>query len=162
MFKQHLILLYTVHYVSLYATKCSSRHWIFFWRCLSHRQPILWVPYRYESRSDIRVCVVGVSDVTCSLQGDVIRSEVHGRISMKSFLSNSPRLQIGLNDQVTVSQTRRHKAYGGGVHLDDCILHSGVDAETFERDATLAISPPEGEVTNTTLSPSALQRIEER
>ena len=74
---------------------------------------------------------------TISLQvsstGQILRSEITGKVMMKSLLSGMPECKFGLNDKLSMDQentggnnANRQAAYGGVV-LDDCSFHRYVE-----------------------------------
>lgn len=64
-----------------------------------------------------------------STNGTVLRSEVNGKVIMRSFLSGMPECKFGLNDKLIVD--KENSAAGGApsksgksaVELDDCTFH---------------------------------------
>jgi AP-2 complex subunit mu-1 len=69
--------------------------------------------------------------MTCQLSttGQVLRSEIVGRVMMKALLSGMPECKFGLNDKLSMDKegggTVNHSAVTktGGVELDDCSFH---------------------------------------
>lgn len=69
---------------------------------------------------------------TISLQvsstGQVLRSDIAGKVMMKSLLSGMPECKFGLNDKLSMDQEKNGapgqvKNASGGVELDDCSFH---------------------------------------
>ncbi len=76
-------------------------------------------------------------------QGNVLRSHIDGCIQMKSFLTGDAEIRLGLNEELTIG---RESSRLGGVVLDDCNFHESAEMENFEKDRSLSIMAPDGEV----------------
>jgi AP-2 complex subunit mu-1 len=69
--------------------------------------------------------------LTCQLSstGQVLRSEIIGKVMMKALLSGMPECKFGLNDKLTMDKessgtaNHAHVNKAGGVELDDCTFH---------------------------------------
>ena len=64
---------------------------------------------------------------------------------MKSFLTGEAEIRLGLNEDLTVGREERRRG-SGGVVLDDCNFHESTQLENFDRDRSLSIVAPDGEV----------------
>ncbi len=64
---------------------------------------------------------------------------------MKSFLTGDAEIRLGLNEDLTIGRERSSGL--GGVTLDDCNFHESAEMESFEKDRSLSIIAPDGEVT---------------
>lgn len=76
--------------------------------------------------------------------GQVIRSEIHGQLNMKTFLSGIPELKLGLNDKIMMSKKKRKKT-SKVVEMDDIKFHDCVSLNKFDSDRIISFIPPDGE-----------------
>ena len=96
--------------------------------------------------------VVESVNMLCSPSGQVLRSEILGKVRMKSYLSGMPELRLGLNDRVIFDQLSNS---GGGaataqpgkkpIEMEDVKFHQCVRLSRFESDRTISFIPPDGE-----------------
>lgn len=70
-------------------------------------------------------------------QGKVLRSEILGKIQVKSHLSGMPDLRLGLNDKLTNNSK--------GVEMEDVKFHQCVRLSKFESEKIITFIPPDGE-----------------
>lgn len=70
-------------------------------------------------------------------QGKVLRSEILGKIKIKSHLSGMPDLRLGLNDKLTNNAK--------GVEMEDVKFHQCVRLSKFENEKIITFIPPDGE-----------------
>ena len=66
--------------------------------------------------------------LTCQLSttGQVLRSEIVGKVMMKALLSGMPECKFGLNDKLSMEKENASGSQvskSGGVELDDCTFH---------------------------------------
>ena len=99
-------------------------------------------------RDEIFVDVIERINVVFNVHGYMQTSEVNGSIQMKSYLSGTHPVRLALNDNIGIGRGAQGGAgmYGMGVQLDDCNFHELVQLESFERDRSLTLSPPAGEI----------------
>lgn len=71
-------------------------------------------------------------------QGKVLRSEILGKIQVKSHLSGMPDLRLGLNDKASTTT-------GKGVEMEDVKFHQCVRLSKFESEKLITFIPPDGE-----------------
>ncbi|KAJ8044428.1 AP-4 complex subunit mu-1 [Holothuria leucospilota] len=79
-------------------------------------------------------------------QGSVITCEVHGSIQVRSFLSGSPELKIGLSNNLVIGKLSQ-VGYGAHLRVDKAQFHPAINQDHFNQGKTLVIHPPEGEFT---------------
>ncbi|KAK8811501.1 hypothetical protein WA158_003235 [Blastocystis sp. Blastoise] len=91
-------------------------------------------------------------NILISQTGNILHSEVIGKIIMKSFLSGMPECRFGLNDKLLISSDSKGKKKQGGdkskvpgVEIDDCSFHRCVRLGKFDEDRTITFIPPDGE-----------------
>ncbi|KJE96759.1 clathrin adaptor complexe medium subunit [Capsaspora owczarzaki ATCC 30864] len=99
-------------------------------------------------RNEVFVDLIEKLTVLVGSNGAVLRSDVDGMLKFKSFLSGSPTIRIGLNDDLVVKAHAGGDAGGraGSVVLDDVNFHESVSLQKFEQDQTIAFVPTDGEV----------------
>ncbi|KAJ3434097.1 ap-4 complex subunit mu-1 [Anaeramoeba flamelloides] len=76
--------------------------------------------------------------------GEVIRSELNGKIQIKSFLKTPSHLKIGFNKLIIGPQDEKFN-YMEGIIIEDCNLHRNCDVSRLDRENIIKIIPPEGE-----------------
>ena len=87
-----------------------------------------------------------------SATGVVLRTEVHGKVMMKAFLTGMPECKFGLNDKLimekegtgTTAVTKSGKKITA-VEIDDCTFHRCVRLGKFDSERTITFIPPDGE-----------------
>lgn len=75
-----------------------------------------------HAKNEVFLDVIEKLNILVSANGNVLRSEVLGRVHMRSFLSGMPELKLGLNDKVLFdmqSRTSRSKL----IELEDIKFH---------------------------------------
>ncbi|KAH3675732.1 hypothetical protein WICMUC_002524 [Wickerhamomyces mucosus] len=72
-------------------------------------------------------------------QGKVLRSEILGKIKVKSHLSGMPDLRLGLNDKIINAENNK------GVEMEDVKFHQCVRLSKFENEKIITFIPPDGE-----------------
>ncbi|KAJ9454869.1 AP-4 complex subunit mu [Diplonema papillatum] len=92
--------------------------------------------------NEIYVDVLERLNTVFNANGHVVTSEIDGAIIMKSFLTGTPELRLGLNEDLTVG--RNERSYGGVV-LDSVNFHECINYSDFESERTLFFRPPDGE-----------------
>jgi AP-2 complex subunit mu-1 len=81
---------------------------------------------RYRT-NDVFIDVQETVSLSLSSTGQVLRSEIQGRVNIKALLSGMPECKLGLNDKLIME--KEGVAGGattnaqGGVELDDCTFH---------------------------------------
>eukprot|EP01034_Spumella_vulgaris_P022837 gene22837-29011_t len=86
-----------------------------------------------------------------SASGDILRSDIHGRVMMKALLSGMPECKFGLNDKLIMEKEGGAAAAAvanqktSGVEIDDCTFHRCVRLGKFDTERTITFIPPDGE-----------------
>lgn len=100
-----------------------------------------------HSRNEVFLDVIENVNILVSGSGTLLRSEILGKLVMKSYLSGMPNLKLGLNDRLQFeasaggpSTERRGKA----VDLEDIKFHQCVRLAKFENDRSISFIPPDG------------------
>eukprot|EP00188_Purpureofilum_apyrenoidigerum_P000700 Plantae.Rhodophyta-Purpureofilum_apyrenoidigerum.ctg13278.p1 GENE.Plantae.Rhodophyta-Purpureofilum_apyrenoidigerum.ctg13278~~Plantae.Rhodophyta-Purpureofilum_apyrenoidigerum.ctg13278.p1 ORF type:complete len:427 (-),score=101.08 Plantae.Rhodophyta-Purpureofilum_apyrenoidigerum.ctg13278:168-1448(-) len=97
-----------------------------------------------HSRNEVFLDVIERVNIIISGNGTTLRSEILGKLMVKSYLSGMPDLKLGLNDKLQLgenSQSKREKS----VELEDIKFHQCVRLSKFEDDRTISFIPPDGE-----------------
>lgn len=100
-----------------------------------------------HSRNEVFLDVIEKVNILVSGSGNLLRSEIVGKLMMKSYLSGMPNLKLGLNDRL---QFEANAANGGAerrgksVDLEDIKFHQCVRLAKFENDRTISFIPPDG------------------
>lgn len=104
------------------------------------------------SKNEAFLDVIESVNMLCSPSGQVLKSEILGRVAMKSYLSGMPELRLGLNDRVIfdhVSNTGAASPAPLGnkkpIEMEDVKFHQCVRLSRFESDRTISFIPPDGE-----------------
>mmetsp|Transcript_4890 Transcript_4890/g.11898 ORF Transcript_4890/g.11898 Transcript_4890/m.11898 type:complete len:416 (-) Transcript_4890:418-1665(-) len=92
-----------------------------------------------HKRNEVFLDVIENVNVTISGAGNILRSEVVGRILVKSYLSGMPELRLGLNDKLDISPDAGSR---GG--MEDVKFHQCVRLDKFETERTILFVPPDG------------------
>ena len=108
-------------------------------------------------RNEMFIDVVESVNVLIGAKGNVLQSEVQGKIMMKAYLSGTPECKFGLNDKVLVDKdtakdynnkdnagTNKRKPKSA-VQLDDCQFHQCVRLGKFQTERIISFVPPDGE-----------------
>jgi AP-1 complex subunit mu len=100
-----------------------------------------------HARNEVFLDVIEKVNVLIAGNGTLLRSEIIGKLMMKSYLSGMPNLKLGLNDKLqfdaaTASGGREPK--GKSVELEDIKFHQCVRLARFENDRTISFIPPDG------------------
>ena len=97
-----------------------------------------------HTKNEIFLDVIERLNILVSHTGNVLRSEVLGRIHMRSFLTGMPELKLGLNDKVLFDMQGR-SSRNKLIEMEDIKFHQCVRLARFENDRTISFVPPDGE-----------------
>jgi len=95
-------------------------------------------------KNEIFLDVIERLTLLVSSTGQVLRSEIHGSLLMKSYLSGMPDLRLGLNDKLMLNATGKNPGKGKAVEMEDVKFHQCVRLSRFEHDRTISFIPPDG------------------
>lgn len=100
-----------------------------------------------HARNEVFLDVIEKVNILVSGSGELLRSEIIGKLMMKSYLTGMPNLKLGLNDRLQFEASlakggpeRRGKA----IDLEDIKFHQCVRLAKFENDRTISFIPPDG------------------
>ena len=75
-----------------------------------------------HAKNEIFLDVIERLNILVSANGNVLRSEILGRVHMRSFLSGMPELKLGLNDKVLFDLQNR-TTRGKLIEMEDIKFH---------------------------------------
>jgi AP-2 complex subunit mu-1 len=101
-----------------------------------------------HEKNEVFLDVLEVVNLLMSNTKQVLRSDVSGKIMVRTFLSGMPECKLGLNDQLMLqneskvdSKTRKK---GTGIAIDDMQFHRCVQLHEFDSTRTISFIPPDG------------------
>jgi AP-2 complex subunit mu-1 len=98
-------------------------------------------------KNEVHIDVHEVISTTTSITGAVLRSEVAGKVMMRTQLTGMPECKFGLNDKLIMEKENTDN--GGkknqSVEIDDCTFHRCVRLGKFDTERTITFIPPDGE-----------------
>ena len=75
-----------------------------------------------HAKNEVFLDVIEKLNILVSANGNVLRSEIIGRVHMRSFLSGMPELKLGLNDKVLFEMQNR-TTHGKLIEMEDIKFH---------------------------------------
>merc|ERR1719412_124135 len=96
-----------------------------------------------HKKNEVFLDVVEKLNLLVARNGTILHSEILGTLRMKSFLSGTPELKLGLNDRILLENKRKYR--GKMIEMDDVKFHQCVRLSRFENDRTISFIPPDGE-----------------
>lgn len=104
---------------------------------------------RYR-KNQVFIDVNETVSMTTTADGNVLRSEVHGKVMLNTQLTGMPECKFGLNDKLIMEKEGGGAAaalqkQGKGVEIDDCTFHRCVRLGKFDSERTITFIPPDGE-----------------
>lgn len=97
-----------------------------------------------HAKNEVFLDVIEKLNLLVGANGNVIKSEIHGTLFMKCFLSGMPELKLGLNDK-TLFKISGRKSRNKLVDLDDIKFHQCVRLAKFENERLVTFIPPDGD-----------------
>uniref|UniRef100_A0A1I7XB94 MHD domain-containing protein n=1 Tax=Heterorhabditis bacteriophora TaxID=37862 RepID=A0A1I7XB94_HETBA len=103
-------------------------------------------------RNELFIDVVEYVNLLMSQQGQVLSTNVTGKVLMKCFLSGMPECKFGINDRLTLQQSASgriqtddaNKPARVVVAIDDIQFHQCVRLGKFESERAISFVPPDG------------------
>ncbi|GMM48435.1 Apm1 protein [Pichia kluyveri] len=100
--------------------------------------------------------VIESIDMLINSRGQMLTSEIYGKIKLKSYLSGMPELQLGLNEKfinsglnsikgLTSDNINNESITKSSIEVEDVKFHQCVQLEKFENDKIITFIPPDGE-----------------
>jgi len=89
--------------------------------------------------------VVENINIIIDKSGNVIKSEVIGKLKCKSMLSGMPELVLGLNDKSLFEAQSKSTQGRRVISFDDIKFHQCVRLNKFENERVISFIPPDGE-----------------
>jgi len=105
--------------------------------------------YKYR-KNEVFIDVLEAVNLLMSSKGAVLRSDVSGKIVMKTYLTGMPECKFGMNDKLVMEKEAKggsnaQKRHATGIAIDDCTFHRCVRLSQFDQDRTISFIPPDGE-----------------
>ncbi len=105
--------------------------------------------YKYR-KNEVFIDAFEAVNLLLSSKGDILRSDVSGKIVMKTFLTGMPECKFGMNDKLVLDREAKSKVGGvvkksTGIAIDDVQFHRCVKLGQFDTDRTISFIPPDGE-----------------
>jgi len=73
-------------------------------------------PNKYKYRkNEVFLDVLESVNLLMSTKGDILRSDVSGKIVMKTYLTGMPECKFGLNDKLVMEREAKQKRKNGGL-----------------------------------------------
>ena len=103
---------------------------------------------RYR-KNEVYIDLMETVSILTSMQGQILRSEITGKVMMKTALTGMPECKFGLNDKLIMEKegggAATAAAQNKGVEIDDCTFHRCVRLGKFDSERTITFIPPDGE-----------------
>ena len=87
--------------------------------------------------------VIEKVDELISSNGNVLSSQINGKVIMKSFLSGMPQVTVGLNDKIVLQNLGKDTT--NSIEVDDLKFHQCVNKKKYENERIIEFIPPDGE-----------------
>ena len=101
---------------------------------VSWRQPGIYYP-----ENEVYIDIIENMNLLISKTGEVIKSEIMGKVSVKALLSGWPECKFGMNDKLQLSQNNVK-----GISIEDIRFHQCVKLSDYNKDRTITFIPPDG------------------
>ena len=102
-----------------------------------------------HEKNEVFIDVMEAVNLLMSNTKQVLRSDVSGKIVVRTFLSGMPECKIGLNDQMMLQNENKSdkstRKKGNGVAIDDMQFHRCVQLHEFDSSRTISFVPPDGQ-----------------
>ena len=82
-------------------------------------------------------------DELISSNGNVLSSQINGKVIMKSYLSGMPHVTVGLNDKIVLQNLGKDTT--NSIEVDDLKFHQCVNKKKYENERIIEFIPPDGE-----------------
>lgn len=96
-----------------------------------------------HSKNECYLDVVETLNLVSTMDGEILRSSVDGKVMMKAYLSGMPECQVGLNNEHRPDHTQGVQETG--IRLSDCSFHHCVNLDLYEHVGEIRFVPPNGE-----------------
>jgi AP-2 complex subunit mu-1 len=108
---------------------------------VSWRQPGIYYP-----ENEVYIDIIENMNLLISKTGEVIKSEIMGKVSVKALLSGWPECKFGMNDKLQLSQNNVKRAGQPtkGISIEDIRFHQCVKLSDYNKDRTITFIPPDG------------------
>ena len=114
---------------------------------VSWRQPGIFYP-----ENEVYIDIIENMNLLISKTGEVIKSEIMGKVSVKALLSGWPECKFGMNDKLQLSNNNVKRATNNnnnpqsskGISIEDIRFHQCVKLSDYTKDRTITFIPPDG------------------
>ncbi|CAF1677760.1 unnamed protein product, partial [Didymodactylos carnosus] len=102
-------------------------------------------------KNELFLDIIETVNLLMSQQGQVLSSDVVGKVMMKSSLCGMPECKLGINDRLMISGKQRKEELFTGISgnatvaIDDCQFHQCVKLSKYETEHSISFVPPDGE-----------------
>jgi AP-2 complex subunit mu-1 len=105
--------------------------------------------YKYR-KNEVYIDVLESVNLLMSTQGQVLRSDVSGKVIMKAYLTGMPECTFGMNDKLLFEQEAKHtghiaKRHRSGIAIDDVSFHRCVRLGKWDEKRVISFVPPDGQ-----------------
>lgn len=104
--------------------------------------------YKYR-KNEVFIDALECVNLLMSANGSILRSDVSGKVMMKTYLTGMPECKFAMNDKISMEHEAKKKkrqvdSRPVGITLDDCTFHRCVNLSHFDHDRTISFIPPDG------------------
>ncbi|ODV93060.1 hypothetical protein PACTADRAFT_52180 [Pachysolen tannophilus NRRL Y-2460] len=101
----------------------------------------------FYKKNEAFLDVVESINMTVNHNGQILMSEILGKIKIKSQLSGMPDLRLGLNEKFlnSAKESGNNASGRSGIELEDIKFHQCVRLSKFENEKIITFIPPDGE-----------------
>lgn len=103
------------------------------------------------AENEVYIDIIENINLLISKTGEVIKSEVIGKVAVKTQLSGWPECKFGMNDKLQLSSSKVKKMNDisagqntKGISIEDIRFHQCVKLSDFNKDRTITFIPPDG------------------
>lgn len=105
--------------------------------------------YKYR-KNEVFIDVMESVNILKSSKGETLKSDVSGRVVMKTFLSGMPECKFGMNDKLQMEgkqagSSKRKTKTSSGIAIEDIRFHRCVRLGKFDSEKAISFIPPDGE-----------------
>jgi len=97
---------------------------------------------RYK-QNEVYIDVVEEFSALVNNNGNILKTEVLGKVKFNCKLTGMPDCKFGLNDKLSENTSSNSK--DDSVNLEDVKFHQCVKLSNFDRDRTITFIPPDGQ-----------------
>lgn len=99
---------------------------------------------RYK-QNEVYIDVVEEFSALVNNNGNILKTEVLGKVKFNCKLTGMPDCKFGLNDKLSENTSSNTNNKEDSVNLEDVKFHQCVKLSNFDRDRTITFIPPDGQ-----------------